>query len=51
MKSLIYSFKDPSEKQNAIRDLEFLLLTPVEQAKIREERSNRRMMPPGVPRF
>ena len=49
MKSLISSIKEPSEKQRAIRDLEFLLLTPAEQAKLREERMNRRM--PGGPRF
>ncbi len=49
MKSLISSIKEPSEKQRAIRDLEFLLLSPAEQAKLREERMNRRM--PGVPRF
>ena len=49
MKSLISSIKEPSEKQLAIRDLEFLLLTPAEQAKLREERMNRRM--PGGPRF
>ena len=49
MKSLISGIKDPSEKQRAIRDLEFLLLTPAEQAKLREERMNKRM--PGGPRF
>lgn len=49
MKSLISSIKDPAEKQRAIRDLEFLLLTPAQQAKLREERMNRRM--PGSPRF
>lgn len=49
MKSLVSSIKEPSEKQRAIRDLEFLLLSPAEQAKLREERMNRRM--PGVPRF
>ena len=50
MKSLISGIKDPAEKQRAIRDLEFLLLTPAEQAKLREERTNRRM-PGGGPRF
>lgn len=42
MKSLIVGMKDPSDKQRAIRDLEFLLLSPAEQAKIREERMTRR---------
>ena len=50
MKSLISGIKDPAEKQRAIRDLEFLRLTPAEQAKLREERTNRRM-PGGGPRF
>lgn len=50
MKSLISGIKDPAEKQRAIRDLEFLLLTPAEQAKLREERMNNRRMP-GGPRF
>lgn len=49
MKSLISAIRNPSEKQRAIRDLEFLLLTPAEQAKIREKSMNRRM--PGGPRF
>lgn len=45
MKSLISGIKDPAEKQRAIRDLEFLLLTPAEQAKLREERMNNRRGP------
>lgn len=48
MKGLIGGIKDPSEKQKAIRDLEFLLLSPAEQAKLREPRTSARR--PGGPR-
>lgn len=50
MKSLLPGIKDPNDKQRAIRDLEYLLLSPAEKEKLREDRTNRRM-PPGGPRF
>lgn len=46
MKSLISGIREPGDKQRAIRDLEFLLLSPAQQAKLREERTNRRMSGP-----
>ena len=48
MKSLLPGMKTPADKERAIRDLEFLLLSPSEQNKLREGRTSRRM---GGPRF
>ena len=42
--------KDPNDKQRAIRDLEYLLLSPAEKEKLREDRTARRQ-PGGPPRF
>lgn len=42
MKSLLPGMKNPADKQRAIRDLEFMLLSPAEQSKLREERTSRR---------
>ena len=50
MKSLLPGIKDPNDKQRAIRDLEYLLLSPAEKEKLREDRTARRQ-PGGPPRF
>ena len=50
MMSLLPGFKDPNDKQRAIRDLEYLLLSPAEKEKLREDRTARRQ-PGGPPRF
>lgn len=42
MKNLLPGMKAPADKQRAIRDLEFMLLSPAEQSKLREERTGRR---------
>lgn len=42
MKSLLSNIKEPTEKQRAIRDLEFMLQTPEEREKQRDERMNSR---------
>ena len=50
MKSQLPGIKDPNDKQRAIRDLEYLLLSPAEKEKLREDRTARRQ-PGGPPRF
>ena len=50
MKSLLPGIKDPNDKQRAIRDLEYLLLSPAEKEKLREDRTACRQ-PGGPPRF
>ena len=46
MKSLLPGIKDPNDKQRAIRDLEYLLLSPAEKEKLREDRTNRQQTAP-----